>query len=299
MNKDKDNFEMNFNHDRKNSNEKYIDYNEVTLEKFLDILKENSYVAKKVVAEAVENNEFEIYLQPKLDIFDKEVCGAEALIRWNHPKFGVIGPKLFIQMMETEKIIHIIDKFSICEVLNYQKHQIDMGESVVPISCNLSAVTLSNDGIADFIFSELKERSLPEDVLIIEITETALAYDNNKIMKNINNFKNYGIKLSMDDFGTGVSSLANLANIPVDEIKIDMNMVKNAVSSSRGKIILLAVIEMAKALDLDIVVEGMETLEEVEFVNKAGCRVCQCYYFSRPLDIEGFNKYIEMGSYRK
>lgn len=262
-------------------------HNHNTLEQTRLLRMEN----EKLIRTAVNNNEFVIFLQPKVNSMTNSICGAESLIRWIHPKQGFISPGAFIPKLEAMRLMHILDLYSIERVCNYQKDRSRRNMTMFPISCNLSVHSLMDRKIIQNIIDIVGTVGISEELLIIEVTETAFASNQQIILEHIRVLQSHGIKVSMDDFGCGNSSFAQLATIPVDEIKLDMQLVQNAVSSIRGNAVLLSIVKLAEWLNLPIVAEGTETIEQVEYLQQAGCGICQGYYYSKPLSIVEFEQF--------
>jgi EAL domain-containing protein (putative c-di-GMP-specific phosphodiesterase class I) len=246
---------------------------------------------KKQIKKAIDENEFEIHLQPKINSREHKVCGAEALIRWNHPKQGILLPGQFIPKLENSKLTYILDCFAFKRVCEYQKERMNRNLTIFPISSNLSLHSLCNPKVIDYISEVVLHMDLPKEVLVIEVTETAFVSDTKIALKHIEVLKALGIKISMDDFGCGSSSFSQLANMPVDELKIDRRLVQNAASTKRGNAILLSILKLAEWLDIPVVAEGMETEKQAEYLNNVGCIICQGFYYSKPLSIQDFERY--------
>lgn len=243
------------------------------------------------IRNAITQKEFEIFLQPKVNSLAHTVCGAEALTRWRHPKLGILPPAEFIPKLEALELTHLLDYFAFESVCKYQKERIERNLCLYPISSNLSLQSLSNPEVIHRIMALIHSFDIPKDMLVIEVTETTFVSDFEKVLKHVKLLQSLGIKISMDDFGCGTSSFSQLANMPVDELKLDMKLVQNAVSTVRGNAILLSILKLAEWLEIPVIAEGLETKEQVEYLQNAGCFLCQGYYYSKPLSIVEFEQY--------
>ncbi|MDO5516984.1 MAG: EAL domain-containing protein, partial [Clostridium sp.] len=246
---------------------------------------------KKQIKKAIDDKEFEIYLQPKIDSHENRVCGAEALIRWRHPNQGLLQPGEFIPKLEALNLTYLLDYFVFKSVCEYQEERMKQNNLIYPISSNLSLHTLSNKEVINLIEDFVQSIDIPKEYIIIEVTETAFVSDIQIALKHIEYLQSLGIKISMDDFGCGTSSFVQLANMPVDELKLDMRLVQNAVSNVRVNAILLSILKLAEWLEIPVVAEGVETEEQVRYLANAGCFICQGYYYSKPLSIPEFERY--------
>lgn len=248
---------------------------------------------------ALKNNEFVPYLQPKFDLFTKEICGAEALIRWKTKNGKIIYPGDFINIFEKNGFIVDLDFFIYEEIFKLIKRWIKEDKKVIPISLNVSIANINNFGFADKIFSLVKKYEIPIKFINLELTESMFSEDINNLKGVINKLRNYGFILSIDDFGAAYSSLNLLKELSVDIIKLDKGFLqnKNFLSdknfSKKEKVIIEYVVKMIKVIGLKVVCEGIETEEQLEFLKEIGCEMGQGYLFSKPISIEEFeNKYI-------
>ena len=236
---------------------------------------------------ALQEGQFVIHLQPIYETGANSIVGAEALVRWNYNK-GQISPGKFIPIFENNGFIVRLDRFVWEEACKVLRAQIDAGLTPVPISVNLSRLNFYSQDLLDFLQELMKKYDLPAKLLKLEITESAYMDNPHQLIAIVRAFKGHGFSVLMDDFGSGYSSLSMLKDLPVDVLKIDMAFVQEVDKSSRAGAILESIVELGKHLRMEVIVEGVETREQVDFLEKIGCRLIQGYYFSKPLDKESF-----------
>lgn len=238
---------------------------------------------------ALDNEEFQVYLQPKYSTIDRKLSGAEALVRWK--KDGrIISPGVFIPIFEINGFIVNLDDYMIKKVAMLQEKWIKENKEVVPISVNVSRVHLNQSNLAEHIRDIVDQYEVPHNLIEIELTESAFFDNKNIIIETVDKLKEYGFSVSMDDFGSGYSSLNSLKDLPLDVVKLDGEFFKETKDEERGRKVVKDTISMAKNLDMLIVAEGIETIEQVEFLEKSGCDLIQGFYFARPMPVEEFEK---------
>jgi len=232
---------------------------------------------------ALATNQFEVYYQAKFELEGCSLVGYEALIRWNHPEKGLIRPDEFIPIAEKKGYIADIDHF-VFEHVCYDIHDwMERGIHVVPVSFNLSRFELYQCDLLQFITRTMEQYQVPAEYLEAEITETATVGMTDYVQNVIGDIRKLGIKVSMDDFGTGASSLSCLRIMPIDIVKLDKSFLNDVESDAGSRNVAKSVITLAKSLDLQIIAEGVETLMQAKFLADAGCDMVQGYYFARPL----------------
>ncbi|MCR5154915.1 MAG: EAL domain-containing protein [Lachnospiraceae bacterium] len=243
---------------------------------------------------AMENKEFLIYLQPKYSISTEKIIGAEALVRWQHPERGLIMPGYFIPMCEENGFVKKIDFFMLEEVCKIVKRWQDEGKEPVKISVNFSRVHLNDEGFVDHLINVVKENGVEPKNIEIELTETGEYNQIDKLLDVMKTVKGAGFGLSMDDFGSGYSSLQLLAAMPVDVLKLDKGFMDrcNENEGEKEKSIVSHVIAMAKDLDIEVLAEGVETAEQKNFLRNVHCDTIQGYYYAKPMPVAEFEKYI-------
>lgn len=239
---------------------------------------------------ALDTNQFEIYLQPKYDLSTEQPIGAEALIRWHHPTRGLVSPGVFIPVFEKNGFIVKLDYFVWESAAKLLSTWLKEGKKPYPISVNLSRVNLYNPNLAHILEDLTKRYNVPNELLQIEITESAYMENPELMTKFVSQLQEKGFVILMDDFGSGYSSLNTLKDININILKIDMKFLSNNLNDERSKIILKSVFELANDLKTPIVMEGVETLKQVDFLRKIGCRCVQGYYYSKPIPVVDYEQ---------
>lgn len=246
------------------------------------------------INQAFDNNEFCFYLQPKCNAETDAIVGAEALVRWNHPEYGLVSPGEFIPLLERESMVTRFDLFiwrSVCEMLSRWDGE---GRNLVPVSVNVSMTDIEAIDVARVLGDLLDRFSIDARLLQVEITESAIAHNMDVVEETIRDLHARGIAVLMDDFGSAYSSLNMLKDINVDAIKLDMKFVDlNADNAAKGLKIIESVIDMAYQLRLSIIAEGAQTAEQVSKLRELGCMYIQGYYFYRPLTVGKMEDLLE------
>ena len=245
---------------------------------------------------AIEGNQFDIYFQPKYSLKTNKPYGAEALVRWFHPKKGMITPGEFIPIFEKNGLISKLDFFVWEKACQYLRKWMDNGMNPYPISVNVSRVNMYNPKIVEIIKGITDKYDIPPSLLNLELTESAYVENPVTIKEVITKLQNYGFIILMDDFGSGYSSLNALKDISVDILKVDMKFLSNTDIPGRGDNILASVIRMAKWINLPVVVEGVETLEQTRFLKSIGCDFVQGFYFACPMPEDEYLKLIDVSN---
>ena len=246
------------------------------------------------INQAFDNNEFCFYLQPKCNAETGAIVGAEALVRWNHPEYGLVSPGEFIPLLERESMVTRFDLViwrSVCEMLSRWDGE---GRNLVPVSVNVSMTDIEAIDVARVLGDLLDRFSIDARLLQVEITESAIAHNMDVVEETIRDLHARGIAVLMDDFGSAYSSLNMLKDINVDAIKLDMKFVDlNADNAAKGLKIIESVIDMAYQLRLSIIAEGAQTAEQVSKLRELGCMYIQGYYFYRPLTVGKMEDLLE------
>lgn len=238
---------------------------------------------------SLKNREFSIYYQPKYNVEKDKyyISSSEALVRWNHSKYGMISPGIFIGLLEERGLIRELDKYvweeAIKDLATWKKEGID----IVPVSLNVSRIDLLDDGIVSIFADLVKKYDVDSKYIYLEITESACNNNMNQLINTIEKLRDLGFKIEIDDFGAGYSSLNVLTTIPFDVLKLDMLFVRGMANNKTLKMIEI-VAEIAKYLDVTLVAEGVETLDQLNQLREYGYQVIQGYYFSKPLKKEEF-----------
>ena len=247
--------------------------------------------------QALNKGQFEVYYQPKVNITQTRVVGAEALIRWNHPERGLVNPDEFIPLLESTGQIIPVGQWVMEQACIQCKRWHDLGYTDMSIAVNISAKQFISD-LLIHTQEALSDSGLPPEFLELEITESILAKDASKAIEILSIIKQNGIKLSIDDFGTGYSSLNYLASFPVDYLKVDRSFINDITTNKRNASITETIIAMSKALEMAVIVEGIETEEQLEYVRNMHCELAQGYLFSKPVPEEEFIKLLEDRDYQ-
>lgn len=239
------------------------------------------------VTEALERDEFTFFAQPQCDIFSGKVVGAESLVRWRHPDKGLIPPGKFIPVLERSGMIHLLDRQVWERVCQWLRSWIDRGYQPVPISINISRIDIMSMDVPAYLDYLLKKYDLPSKYLKAEITESAYAEEDDTINSTVDRLRDAGMLVMMDDFGSGYSSLNMLKSVAVDVIKIDMRFLEIGEGEERkGISILESIVNMARLMDLPVIVEGVENLQQENVLRSMGCQYVQGYYYCKPLPID-------------
>lgn len=241
---------------------------------------------------AVKNNKFEVYYQPKIDVTSEKIVGCEALVRWKDEKGKFISPSYFISVAEKNGLIEIIDRWVFRKVCSDIKEWKENGIEIIPISINLSIINLYNVDLVESMKRYIEEFEVDPSLLEIEITETVVTKDMEFIANKILDIKKLGIKVSMDDFGTGNSSLANLSTLPIDTIKLDKSFIVDIEENEKSRSIVRSIVYLAKTLNLNVVAEGVENKPQCDYLKTLGCDTIQGYYYAMPMDKEKLQKKI-------
>jgi diguanylate cyclase (GGDEF)-like protein len=244
---------------------------------------------------ALEDSEFFLCYQPKMDINGTDIHGMEALVRWHRPGHGIIPPDKFIPVAEENGQIVRLGTWVLKEACRQNRAWQDSGLPKLKVAVNLSARQLRDNAFVPLVMQILAETGLDPHYLELELTESALMGDGNDTVCKLLRLKELGISISVDDFGTGYSSLSYLKHLPIDTIKVDRSFVRDIVNDSDDAAIVDAIVAMAHSLKLNVIAEGVETREQLDFLRKRNCQQVQGYYFARPLDALQFEAFIVQG----
>ena len=239
---------------------------------------------------ALEKDELVIYYQPQIDSKKNEIIGAEALLRWNHPTEGMISPVDFIPIAEETGLIVPIGKWVLIQACKQLKEWHMQGHSYMSMSVNLSGRQFEEDNLVSMIKNILVELDLTPKCLHIELTENQIIKNTEVTIKKMKQLKDLGVKIAIDDFGTGYSSLGYLKNFPIDALKIDKSFIQDLEKDDDDAAITNTIISLAQNLNLNVIAEGVETKEQVEFLLSKDCSIMQGYYFSKPINAQELAK---------
>jgi diguanylate cyclase (GGDEF)-like protein/PAS domain S-box-containing protein len=243
--------------------------------------------------QALDEEQFLVYLQPKYDLRSELPCGAEALVRWDKPGKGIVSPGMFVPVFEQNGFITKLDYYMwehTCALLSKWQKQ---GRNVLPVSVNISRANMYNPNLADMLSQLVKKYDIAPRLLELELTESAYM-DNPDLMRNtVGELRRRGFVVLMDDFGSGYSSLNTLKNIEVDVLKVDMKFLPTGgENNAKSERILASVIRMASWLDLKVIVEGVETEQQKNFLEGVGCNFVQGYYYAKPMPVEQYETLV-------
>ncbi|ANU25509.1 bifunctional diguanylate cyclase/phosphodiesterase [Planococcus versutus] len=246
-----------------------------------ELISRKSKIAMSI-RKGLELGEFSVHYQPQIDIETEKIIGVEALVRWNHSKLGVISPAEFIPIAEENGMILYIGEFVLRTACQQNKNWQDAGVEPFRVAVNMSAKQFSQSNIAEVITRALKDADLAPEFLELELTESIIQKATAAISK-MHELKKMGIHLSIDDFGTGYSSLSYLKLFPIDTLKIDQHFTRNIHSDAKDAALVDTIIQMARNLELNVIAEGVETVEQLAFLKNKRCHQAQGYYFHKPL----------------
>ena len=237
---------------------------------------------------ALADGQFEIYLQPKYRIADEGLAGAEALVRWNHPEWGIQSPAEFIPLFEKNGFISRLDRYvwdHVCALL----HKWEKGDHItLPVSVNVSRADIYHADIIDYLTETIQRYDLQPSLLHLEITESAYTESPQQLMDTVAQLRRLGFVIEMDDFGSGYSSLNMLNKMPVDVLKLDLKFIQNEIEIPESGGILRFVMDLARMMKLTVVAEGVETKKQLDRLAEIGCDCVQGYYFARPMPVNEF-----------
>lgn len=242
---------------------------------------------------AIDNNDIIVLLQPKYSVEENRIVGAEALSRFKDEDGNIVSPALFVPILEKAHIIYQLDYEVIRQVVNIQKKWQDEGRELFPISVNLSRVDLLEDNFMERIDNLVSEAGIPRNSIEFEFTETVLVENLSKVISKLNNLKNCGYRIAIDDFGSGYNSLYVLGQIPANVIKFDRGFVLHSLQNDVGLTIMKNLVETFKEISFEVLCEGVETKEEEKNIVECGCDIIQGYLYDRPLGVTDFEeKYV-------
>lgn len=260
-----------------------------TSEMYKEINSERKYLA--YLEDAIKNDEFVVYLQPKYDIHSERITGAEALVRWNYKHEKLLSPGEFISIFESNDVIGKVDQVvlkKVCILLSEMKKK---NMPMYPVSVNLSRRRMENKHLKEQILATVDFYEIPHNLIEFELTETAAYSDRDSMLQLLSDLRDLGFLISMDDFGTGYSSLSLLKDMPMDTLKIDKCFIDSILTSSENSrecILLKEIIWLSKMLGFCCIAEGAEQKEQVDFLRRCGCDKIQGYYYSKPVPMAEF-----------
>ena len=261
-----------------------------------DISNYKKYALDRDMRKAITNEEFELHFQPQVETRNGSLCGAEALIRWNHKEWGLVSPGEFIPLAEENHMINGITDWVIEKVCQLLKEWKDKGLPIIPIAINIPPIRFMKKGLLQHVKTQLEHYGIDPYYLEFEITEDTFLNIESSVYSTIQSLKDLGIRIAVDDFGTGYASLASIRKFKPNKIKIDKIFIDNI--NNEDKVdngIICATLHLAKSLEMNVVAEGVEEIEQLKFLKKNDCDVIQGYLFSKPLKKELFENILKAG----
>ena len=259
--------------------------------KLLEVL-DREFEIEKGLRIAIDNEEIKFLYQPKVKIDTGEVIGFELLVRWHSKNMGIVSPKEFIPIAENSGLIIPIGKYIIDESFKKCKEISLSTDKKFKMAINLSEVQIRDDEIVDYIANSLSKYNLDASYIELEITESIIMKSAEKNIKTLEKLKDLGVTLALDDFGTGYSSLSYLRTLPIDVLKIDKSFIDGILIEEKSEYIINSIIELSHYLNLLVVAEGVETKEQLGYLEKSSCDIIQGYYFSKPIEFNDISKMI-------
>jgi EAL domain-containing protein (putative c-di-GMP-specific phosphodiesterase class I) len=256
----------------------------------------SSWPRRQDLRQALDQRQFVLYYQPEIELSTRRIVGMEALIRWKHPERGLIPPMDFIPLAEESGLILPIGDWGMAEACSQiQKWcREDLRHNSLRVCVNLSARQFSRTGLADHVEALLVHFGLNSRQLGLEMTESSLIPNMRIALEVLGSLRRLGVSLLLDDFGTGYSSLNHLHSFPFDVLKIDRSFVGRMTEGDQPLQIVRTIIELARVLGMDVVAEGIETVEQYQLLKQLGCRFGQGYLFARPLDAETITQMLRL-----
>jgi EAL domain-containing protein (putative c-di-GMP-specific phosphodiesterase class I) len=244
---------------------------------------------------AIDSDQFVLHYQPKINLSTGAITGAEALIRWTHPTRGLVSPEQFIPIAEESGLIRQIGNWVLGEACQQSRVWIEAGLPAATMAVNVSATELRDETYVQRLFATLSRTGMEPSGLELELTESVLMKHAHSAAIILQALRRTGVQVALDDFGTGYSSLSYLRDFPIDSLKIDQSFVSEVTSAEEDTSIVTAVISMARSLGLRVVAEGVETREQLRFLQAHACDEAQGYYFSRPVPADRFADLLRLG----
>ncbi|MEG2082335.1 MAG: EAL domain-containing protein, partial [Oscillospiraceae bacterium] len=246
------------------------------------------------MTDSLDNGEFKVFYQPKVDLASGKTVGAEALVRWFHPRKGMISPADFIPIFEKNGFIMKLDTYVWDSVAKQLRIWIDKGMKLIPVSVNVSRIDMYNPQLCESLIALCKKYDLPPNLLELEITESSYTNTTVNLVEITKKLTLAGFTVMMDDFGSGYSSLNMLKDVPVDILKVDLNFLSDRETTGKGASILSSIVRMARWLKMPVVAEGVETREQADFLRSIGCEMAQGFYFAKPMSTEDYENYLSL-----
>lgn len=274
-------------HAKNNGKNRYTMYDQ------LNSVYETNRRMEAEMEDALKNREFQVFFQPKMNMVTSQMYGAEALSRWVHPEEGILVPKMYMELFEKNGFVVKLDYYIFEEVCRLKSSWQGKRYAKIPVSVNMSRLHLYDRDFPNHLEEIVNKYGVDISELELEFAESAFVKDGEELIEMIERLKEKGFQVSIDDFGSGFSALYLLKDLPVNTIKIDRDFVRSSANDIRGKKVLRSVITMCKELKMDVVVEGVETKDQVKFMIGCGCQVAQGLFYARPLPEREFYYFAE------
>ncbi len=246
---------------------------------------------------ALQEGQFEVYFQPKININTRAITGSEALVRWKHPANGYISPEIFVPVAEEAGMIIELGEWILRTACKATYELQQSGYAGLNIAVNISAVQFTDGNLLPLVNKALKDSKLNPEYLELEITESAVMHDPEEVINSLHQLSEFGMSLAIDDFGTGYSSLAYLKRFPVNTLKIDRAFITDISSDNDDVAIVEAVLGLGKHFNMKVVAEGVEDEEQLQFLKVQGCDIAQGFYISKPMNIVDYREWLERWPY--
>ncbi len=256
----------------------------------------NENILLSDMKEAIKKHQFEVYYQPVVDAQTGKICSAEALVRWNHPQRGLLTPGHFVQIFEKEGVISRLDKFIFNEVYRFSNDCLKRIDRVVPVAINLSRVDFFDPNLVTMMIDTIKEKNTGKSPINVEVTESAYAILEQNALEALYSMKDCGMKILLDDYGSGMSSLSTLESFGFDIVKLDMGFIRKIGKSRTAEAIIESTVQLAHAIGSKVTAEGVETQEQLDFLKNIGCDMIQGYYYYKPMREEEFLEILKLES---
>ena len=258
----------------------------------MQVLSARTLIIENELRRAIEGEQFSLHYQPQLSLHTQRIVGAEALLRWNHPTLGQVSPGEFIPIAEESGLIQPIGDWAL-RTAAHQMHQwIAQGLPAMTVSVNLSALQFRHPDLIARVSSILREEALPANALELELTESATMDDPLRAISVIRQLRDHGVQMAIDDFGTGYSSMNHLKRFSASRLKIDQSFIRNVLNNAEDAAIIAAIIGLAHNLDMRTIAEGVESVEQLQFLEQQGCDEIQGFLFARPMPAADFERLV-------
>jgi EAL domain-containing protein (putative c-di-GMP-specific phosphodiesterase class I) len=254
---------------------------------------------ERELRKAINNQELEIYLQPKIGLDCNQILGAEVLMRWFTASGESIPPDLFIPIAESTGLIKKIGEFAISSAISLLEQWQKENITPLKLAVNLSIIEFQDEHFIDYIIESISNSTISGNQLIIELTESIFMENKEKMSKTMHKLKHYGVAFALDDFGKGYSSFSYLQLLPIDYLKIDKSFLQNVITDEQSAAIAKCIIDIGHNLDLAIIAEGIEDQETLDYVSKTHCEMAQGFFMYRPMPSDSFTKLIRKNSHAK